>query len=521
MAAASALRNAWAEVLDIDASEIEDESNFVELGGDSVAAMNLVEVLPKYRLLLDSQAIFEEGQFCGLLEKAKFMPNGVAPMNEDSSDMTIDPTLVKTCAEACSLAVNEVEDVYNPSLTSEYFFKMHQHTGSFLLQTIFHLTENLDPSLACKAFEAVYDRNQSLRSRFVIIDDRVQTVVGRTPIQWKHADDLETFKNQDMSTRVIPGQPATRYGLIQELKNTYVVWTALHSVMDGWTRKLLCDDLDEYLKEPDKFSNKPSRPSIKKYLEYVKNLDEAPSRAFWDTYITEMGPWTPLLNDAPKIKDPLCNRKIVKSIALDRANNSTIRLSTICHAAFGMVLGGITKRQNVVYLAIRASRTLFPGAESIMGSMLSSVPVRMSFRSDELVYKLLKQVQDDSVAMMRHEAFGWHAMSNAPVDPASNNGFLLFNYLPKGTDPFSRWMRGSAGGLKIVQEKYSPHFLPGFLNVYENEGYLRLSAEYDDRCFSDIFMQEFIEAFMNVLNQICQSDQATRVGTLLDHLREK
>lgn len=151
-----------------------------------------------------------------------------------------------------------------------------------------------------------------------------------------------------------------------------------------------------------------------------------------------------------------------------------------------------------------------------MGSVFSLLPVRIRFRPDELVRDLLQRVQDESVAMMRHEPFGFLALQDLPQEPSSNRSSISFNWHPKGADLSSRSMGGPHGRLKVVQEKYTPHHLSGVLNVYDGEDSLRLSAEYDDRIFSTDLMKDIMARFMDILNRICQSDQATRVKQLLD-----
>ncbi|KAL8647452.1 MAG: hypothetical protein Q9210_005549, partial [Variospora velana] len=258
MSVAFALRAAWAEVLDVDAEDIKDDSNFIELGGDSVAAIRLIQVAPKHGVHLDAESIFGEGIFHKLLEKASMMDDGKKASIAPQEESTADPSLIQTCADACGLPINMIEDVYLPPFTSGWFFQTHQHSGSWLMQIVFQLTDDLDPTLACSAFEAIHDRNQAFRSRYVDLDGTVQCVVARTPIAWQHATDLETYTSSDRARKVTQGQPAVRHALIREPQATYIVWTALHSVMDGWTRKLLCDDLSAFLHDSAEFLTRPS-----------------------------------------------------------------------------------------------------------------------------------------------------------------------------------------------------------------------------------------------------------------------
>ncbi|KAL8706782.1 MAG: hypothetical protein Q9201_000208 [Fulgogasparrea decipioides] len=384
MATAKALRSAWSQALDIDEMEIEDDSQFVELGGDSVTAIKLAKIAPSCGINLDAETIFSEPTFNGMLAlttllQAQKATEKVAP------SVTVDADLIHTCAELCGLPTEMIEDVFPPNFYASYFYTTHQETGAWLLQIVFELTEPLDPALVCKAFEAIHDGNQAFRSRFVVVNGEVQMVVTRTPIEWKHAEDLETYRAEDWGIKVTQGQPAVRYGFVREPEKTYIVWSALHSAMDGWTRKLLGDDLEAFLKDPDGFKAKPSRPSYKIYMDNVKSMDPDIGKAFWDRYLTNIGPQKPLVESTSQNTNPVCNKKVIKQFPVQRSQHSSIRLSSVAHAAFGLLLANKANTEDVVYYGVRASRTIFPGAESIMGSVFSSIPVRIRFQPTDLV----------------------------------------------------------------------------------------------------------------------------------------
>lgn len=533
---ATALRSAWAEVLDLDLDEIEDDSSFIALGGDSVQAMRLAEIAPLRGLDLDPEAIFQEGVFSNLLARTKMRATPAEQQDENThSPLTTDPELIQTCADACGLAPSVIEDVYPPSAMGAYFFTGHQEYGAFLLQIVFQLQNDLPAPSVCAAFEAIHDRSPTFRSRFVVVNDELQTVVDTLPLEWHNASNLEEYKAEDRGKRVRPGQPAVRYGLICEpAGESYVVWTALHTAMDAWTRKLLCDDLESYLADPDAFLHKPKRPPMRKYSDFLKHTDPAPARAFWSTYLADLPPRTAVegSNTLPVGSQPLCNQKIIRKFPLDEISSkttSTIRLSTIAHAAFAILLANLTSTTDVHFLGVRASRTMFPGAEQIMGSLLSIVPIRVRFSPSEPILDLLTRVQDESNAMMRYEPWGArpYFVARAKLEgkeagePASERAFY-FNWYPKGTDPFERRMcttDGSGpeerGTLRVVEEQYSTHTVAGGFGAYDNGGFFRVQSEFDDRIYSGDLMGKLIGRFARLLEKMRQADGGESVESLL------
>ncbi|KAL8678731.1 MAG: hypothetical protein Q9224_007088 [Gallowayella concinna] len=387
-----------------------------------------------------------------------------------------------------------------------------------MMQLVFQVDGDLDTSLVCRAFEAIHDGNEAFRSRFVEVDGEMQTVVTNMPVAWSEADNLERYTEEDRNMKMTFGQPTVRYALVEEKEKTYIVWTALHTAMDNWTRKLLCDDLEACLQDPTGFSEKPRRPSVRKYLDFVAKMDPTPSQSYWREYLAGNPRHSPPLTTSPKLDEPICNKKMVKRLPIQAYPRTSIRLSTMAYTAFALLVGSISGYEDMVFWGGRGSRTVFPGAEAIMGSLVSSAPFRVSYQASDAVQDLLQRVQQDANTMMRHEP--WALLVRPELDVLRDRTILL-NWYYKGTDLTVRSMRGKVESdakeatLKVVEEVYSPHPVSGVVNAYDNGDHLKLSAEYDDRLFSDEFMEIFTQRFSDMLNCVCQCKGEEQVKALL------
>ena len=112
-----------------------------------------------------------------------------------------------------------------------------------------------------------------MRTRLVQMDSGTLQVALKDPIVWQHATDLNEYLATDAALRMGYGQPLVRQAVIQDSEKTYVVWTCLPCVMDGWTRRLLLEDLESYLANPVAFTAKPYRPQFKDLVNYRRSLD--------------------------------------------------------------------------------------------------------------------------------------------------------------------------------------------------------------------------------------------------------
>ncbi|KAL9577829.1 MAG: hypothetical protein Q9212_006116 [Teloschistes hypoglaucus] len=518
MAVAAALRNAWCQVLDIDEDEIDDEANFLELGGDSVKAIKLIEIAPSCGINLDAETVFREGTFSRLLAGTTLREKDKQNEEEVASDIATDKDLIEKCAQACNLATDMVEDVFPAGWLITWYFTTHQDHGAWRIQQVYEVGEGLDPALACKAFQVIRERNPAFRTHCVSFGEEIKCVVAKDPIEWIESDSLEKYREENSRLKVTSGQPLVAYALVKESEKTYIVWTALHAVMDAWTRKLQCDDLDAYLNDAEAFLSKPKRPSYKRLLEFKERKDWGPSHAWWDNYHADFGPQKPLVPDLAQNADMAINRKVEESMPTPSFRQGTIRLSTIGHTAQALVIASFTKTDDIFFYGTRGSRTLFSGAESIFGCLVSAVAMRTRIRPTDKVKELMQRTQDEYVDMMPHEPLGFPKLFQLWATGQTYPSVML-NWYSQGMDTQDRLMgtKGSGGTLKFVEEAFVPsHKAGGILTVWEKGDVLRMERSYDDRMFSDDFITEYVRRFKTILTGLCKSDSTTLVQDLLD-----
>ncbi|KAI4201534.1 MAG: hypothetical protein LQ350_003149 [Teloschistes chrysophthalmus] len=517
MAVAAALRNAWSQVLDIDEDEIDDEANFLELGGDSVKAIKLIEVAPSCGINLDAETVFREGTFSRLLAGTTLREQDKLD-EEVASNIATDKDVIETCAQACNLATDMVEDVFPADWLTRWYFTSHQKDGVWRMQQVYEVGEGLDAALACKAFEVIRERNPAFRTHCVSFGEEIMCVVARNPIEWIESDSLEKYREENSRLKMTSGRPLVAYGLVKESEKTYIVWTALHAVMDAWTRKLQCDDLDAYLNDPEGFLSKPKRPSYKRLLEFKESKDWGPSQAWWDNYHADLGPQKPLVPTLVQNPDMAMNRKVAELMPTPSFRQGTIRLSTIGHTALALVIASFTKTEDIVFYGTRGSRTLFPGAESIIGCVVNAVALRTYVRPTDKAKDLMQRTQDEYVDMMPHEALGFQNLLRL-YGKQDTFPQVMLNWYSQGIDTQDRLMggKGNGGSLKFVEEAFVPLNRAGaFLSVWEQGDVLKVQRQYDDRMFSDQLITEYVRRFQSILTRLCKSDSTTLVQEFLD-----
>lgn len=164
-------------------------------------------------------------------------------------------------------------------------------------------------------------------------------------------------------------------------------------------------------------------------------MDRDASKAIWEHYLAGLGQQRLPTHALTLSEQPLMNKEVRKHIPAQRPQDSDIRLSSVAHAALGIVLEGLGHCRDIAYFSNRGSRTLFSGAEAVMGAVLCCVPVRVKISPTDMVRDLVSKLEDDFISMMRHEPFGVEAAIKSQVEPFDG---IVFNWYPRGIGLLSR-----------------------------------------------------------------------------------
>ena len=501
------LKQCWAIALDLDVDDINNDDNFFDLGGDSVQAIRLAEVAREHGLKLDVETVFNHPDCQDMLANSEKVATTDIP-SEAPSQGQLNPAILRACADTCGVEPELIEDIFPTVGVQSSLMQIHIHSGAFLMQLVFELSGTRDTALVRKAFEIIRDKNQALRTRLVQMDSEMLQVALKDPIVWHNAVDLEGYKAKDSTMWMGYGQPLVRHAVVQELEKTYIIWTCHHSLMDGWTRRLLLDDLKSYLVDPVAFTAKPDRPPFKDLLGYQRSY-KTEADAFFERYYAEL-PHTKTLYNVPENYTANPNNSTARKVSIDRPTRNAFTVSVMAHAAFALALGQTIGTGEVTLNTIRGSRAIsMPGAESIMGPLVSSALLHVQLPPKEPVSTVLRSIQDTTTRMLKYDFFSREHRMRQP----GHLNHIAFNWFPIGTDLFSRTMEFTVGDdkalLKVSQELYpNPHYSFGcVINIYDNGDHLRVSSSFDDRLLEASLLERLLDLFAAKLRRICEGQE--------------
>ncbi|WP_345138166.1 condensation domain-containing protein, partial [Dactylosporangium darangshiense] len=266
-----------------------------------------------------------------------------------------------------------------------------------------------------------------------------------------------------------------------------LLWSFHHIVLDGWSVPLVLNGLlDAYLAyhrgtEP---TAPPARP-FRDYVAWSMQQDAGAAEAFWRERLHGFGAATSLR--AGPGTDLRGNRVYETRLSADAtaeltafARRHRLTLNTVVQGAFARLLSAYSGEDDVVFGVTSSGRgEQLDDVESIVGSLITTIPARIDVDSDEPEVAWLQRLQREQIEARRYEhtplsqLAGWTAVPNGqPLFTA----ILVFGNYP-------RIAPGGDGELRIgeVRSRYHNNY-PFTLSVTPGPE-LSIAIDYDQARF--------------------------------------
>lgn len=405
------LRDLWANVLHHDAEDIGKHDSFLGIGGDSIAAMELVSQARRLNMSLTVQDVFRKPKLCDLAltvgesfgEKREIKAFGLVP--EQNRDF-----IIKQIKESIPLLPDEqIIDIYPASPMQERLIAAAEKTsGSYVALHSFKVLRNVDIDRFISAWNMTVNNSDNLRTRLISASGKTWQVVleTRQPCIGKVDDVRSTSEARAalLETDMIHGAPLCRANLVRDEAGVTLILAMQHSIFDGWSINILLMALhDAYMLQ---------RPRVHTpytgFIDYLQSQDEGLTKEFWigqldgakQSMFPRPGPST------GGIHDP---RLLVRSTSLPPLGDSSITIPSIVRAAWAIVLSRHCATEDVCFSDTMSGRlAAVDGIEHMPGLTISIVPFRVRVNNIQQAKGLLQDVQTLATEIIPHEQYGLH-----------------------------------------------------------------------------------------------------------------
>ncbi|MFB7544353.1 amino acid adenylation domain-containing protein [Streptomyces zaomyceticus] len=298
----------------------------------------------------------------------------------------------------------------------------------YLVQQAIDLAGDLDTEALRAACRALLRRHANLRAafRYAGLQRPVQMIPHEVRLPWEELDltglpeaeraaAADRAVEEDRTRRFdLAKPPLMRFTLIRlgEGRHRFVL-TNHHILLDGWSRPMFVRELLALYASGGDDSALPRVRPFRDYLQWLAGQDKGAALTAWRETLAgldgptlvspQAGERTPVVPGRLETEVDRPTYEALTALARERA----LTLNSLVQGAWGVVLSGLTGRDDVVFGTTVSGRPPeIPGIETMVGLFINTLPVRVRLRADEPLVDTVRRVQDEQTRLQPYQHTG-------------------------------------------------------------------------------------------------------------------
>ncbi|MCJ1264036.1 hypothetical protein MMC22_003907 [Lobaria immixta] len=418
-----------------------------------------------------------------------------------SSNKSVLEKVIIDVAHQCNVHPSQVEDLYPCTQLQHGLLVLCMAStapkAAYVAQFVFRLNEQVDTGRMKAAWEVVIQRNAILRTRIVNRDARTfQVVLKAGSPDWVDCTDLPQYLQNE-------GQRSMQYGEVLSrlaMSETYMVWTAHHSVYDGFSVELLLKDIATVYEG----GNLPTHTPFKNFIKHVQHVDQAQCRSFWASLLSnkDVLQFPPIRkpNQRPRPNRTMEHHALSVAVAA-----SQVTTATIVQAAWMLVLSSQLSSATVSFgLTVSGRNTPVAGIETIMGPTIATVPVCYHINLDQSVAQYLQDVQRYFTQMIPYQHVGLQKIKEINAEACEFQNLLAIHHA-EHAGPHSTY-DSLFKREEVETEKDFFNYAMILQCSLNGSGALRAHATFDEDLVDTLQMQRLLCQLEHTIRQLGSSD---------------
>ncbi|MCG8458573.1 MAG: amino acid adenylation domain-containing protein [Holophagales bacterium] len=321
------------------------------------------------------------------------------------------------------MKVENLEDLYtlSPMQQGILFHALRSPgAGVYIEQLDFTFRGQLEAGTFRAAWQRVLDRHTCLRSSFhwrkvekpmQAGRKRVELPLVEHDLRHQVADaqeaHLRAFLDDDRDQGFDPtAAPLMRLHLFRTGDQAYrFLWSFHHLILDGWSFSLVLQDFLTFYKAL--YHGQPldlgPAPPYRDYIAWLKKQDRASAEDYWRRNLAGFDEPSPIevalpggyrpASRASHDKRQIHLAELAEPLA-DMARRHQLTLNTLVQGAWAILSSRYSGRSEVLFGTTVANRPAsLPGAERMVGMLISTLPVRCRVAADAEVLPWLQELQ--------------------------------------------------------------------------------------------------------------------------------
>jgi amino acid adenylation domain-containing protein/thioester reductase-like protein/non-ribosomal peptide synthase protein (TIGR01720 family) len=399
----------------------------------------------------------------------------------------------------------------------------------YAAQMAFTITGPLDPHRLHDAVNAVIARHPNLVARFCQrFDEPVQIIAADPVAGWQYVDlasgagEVDAPDVEEQISRVcdaeraavrdLADRPAFRVAMLRIAPDRHrLVLTNHHIVLDGWSLPILMGEIFASYRQ----QRLPAPVPYRRFVTWLDSRDLDAARAAWAEVLagfdhpTLVGPPGGLEQGPLGVAEFRVPEQLTRAAGeLARSCHTTV--NTVLQAAFAQLLMWLTGQHDVAFGTTVSGRPVeVAGAESIVGLLINTVPVRATITPTITTVGLLDQLQGAYNDVIDHQHLALNEIHRVIAQQQLFDTLFVYENYPVDT-------AASAAGdheLTITDftSRQSSHYALALVVMPGTE--LRLRVEFDTDVFDAAGIDLLIERLQKLLVAMV-ADPARRLSAM-------
>ncbi|MDI9916925.1 non-ribosomal peptide synthetase [Rhodococcus sp. IEGM 1379] len=324
----------------------------------------------------------------------------------------------------------------------------------YSVQMVLSLSGRVDADRLHAAAQSIVDRHPNLRTAFVVdgTGTPVQVVLGGVDVPWREIDlseiadvtertaELDRLLVEDQATHFdMSNPPLIKFTLIKIAASEYRLVVANHHIiLDGWSMPLLLQSLLGHYAMRGNLPAQSRALSYRNYLAWLVQQDRSVSREAWAQALGGVEEPTLLAPAVPGQEFSALSQKLQLSLSepvtaalTGLASRMGVTANTIVQAAWAILLGRLTGRQDIVFGATVSGRPpQLDSVEKMVGLFINTLPVRVQLDLAESVEALLSRTQIEQAGLLDHHYLGLTEVQSAAGVGGLFDTLVIFESYP-------------------------------------------------------------------------------------------
>ncbi|WP_254885727.1 non-ribosomal peptide synthetase [Streptomyces sp. NA02950] len=387
----------------------------------------------------------------------------------------------------------------------------------YVIQMALDLRRDVDAGLLRGAVGTVLARHDNLRASFRnrTSGEPVQVILREAEPDWAEHDlrgvagadreaELARLLADDRTRRFDLARPPLRFSLVRLADAEYrFVFTAHHILLDGWSMPLVLGELMALYTSGGDASALPPVAPYRDYLAWLARQDRAEAEETWRRALAGLDGPT-LVAPPDPARGPALPATLIEEVDAElaaglarRARAHGLTLNSVVQTAWGLVLAGLTGRDDVVFGETVSGRPPeLPGVESMVGLFINTLPVRLRIDPERSLAELARGLQDQQSELIAAKHLGLAEIQQLVGGGELFDAITIFANYPIDTDT----LKNSAEGIGAVAATTvdATHYTLNLEGTVRGE---RMTVRLDHRpdLFADGAGREILDRFLAVL----------------------